>query len=207
MVARSARIFAAVALGLPLAALVAACASETITLASIPDNDAGVPAAPQKCVSGSCPNGYYCSLPECGAVTGGTCELFPPVCPPTEDPYCGCDQVTYFNDCLRRANGVSSSFKGPCLDFGLPCGSGAGGASGGPPASCPDGALCAQLGGFTHGACDHPIPGTCWVLPANCAATTPSDYWDSCSGTGGDCLSTCAAIRAEGAYRRSQQCP
>lgn len=191
--------FAAI-LALPLALVAGACSNETIILASIPVNDSGAPAAPQKCIdSSTCPTGYYCDLPACGALVGGTCELPPPVCDSTEDPHCGCDHVTYFNDCLRRANGVTASTPGPCQETGILCG--------GPVGGCPDGALCAQLGGFIHGACDHPVPGTCWVVPASCAPTTPFDYWDSCSGTGGDCLSTCAAIRAGGAYRRSQQCP
>jgi hypothetical protein len=195
-----------------LISLAAACSNETIYLARIPENDAGAPTAPQKCVdSSSCPTGYYCDLPECGALTGGTCELPPPTCPPIEDPYCGCDRLTYFNDCLRRANGVPSSTRGPCLDFGLPCGGPPPGGGSGPtsgPMTCPEGALCAQLGGSMHGTCDHPIPGNCWVLPANCATTTaPFDYWDSCGGVGGACLDTCDAIRAGGAYRRAQNCP
>lgn len=204
-----------------IASLPAACTNETIYLARIPESDSGVSATPQKCVdSSTCPTGYYCSLPTCGALTGGTCELPDTVCPSNEDPWCGCDQVTYFNDCLRRANGVSSSTKGPCLSFGLPCGGGGpgpggsggpspGGSSGGglgSPGVCPEGALCAQLGGPTHGTCDHPIPGTCWVIPANCASTTPNDYWDSCNGTG-DCLDTCDAIRNGGPHRRAQLCP
>jgi hypothetical protein len=193
------------------ASLPAACTNETIYLARIPENDSGISAPPQKCVdSSTCPTGYYCSLPTCGALTGGTCELPDTVCPANEDPWCGCDQITYFNDCLRRANGISSSTRGACLSFGLPCGDGPSpggpGGGGGPAGSCPEGALCALLGGPLHGTCDHPIPGTCWVLPANCASATPTDYWDSCDGAG-DCLDTCDAIRNGGPHRRAQMCP
>jgi hypothetical protein len=177
------------------------CSNETIVLASIPVTDSGIPAPPpQRCAeSSTCPTGYYCSMPSCDAQTG-TCVLPPAVCDATESPVCGCDHITYFNDCLRQANGVSASTASPCQDTGWPCGPFV-------PGSCPDGAKCAQLGGFMHGPCDHDIPGTCWVLPASCVTTTPSDYWDSCVDTGGACLDLCSAIRAGGPYRRSQQCP
>jgi hypothetical protein len=114
---------------------------------------------------------------------------------------CGCDNITYFNDCLRQAYGVAASTPNPCPQEGA-----CGGPSG---AMCPAGTYCAQLAP-PHGPCGHDIPGTCWVLPPHCPTATPANYWDSCDdmgGGGGVCLDTCSAIQAGGPYHRSEQCP
>jgi hypothetical protein len=179
--------------------LVAACADETIVLATLPTTDAGSAAPPPtRCVtSGDCASGYYCSMTACGAQTG-TCTLPPVVCDPTESPVCGCDNITYFNDCLRQSNGAAASTDGPCMTSPLLCGGPAN-------AGCPAPALCAQLG-LSHGPCDD-VPGTCWVVPAHCPSTPPPDLWDSCDPEGSQCLDTCSAITKGGAYRRSERCP
>jgi hypothetical protein len=36
------------------------------------------------------------------------------VCPNIYNPVCGCDDVTYINDCLAQRNGVVSWIGGPC---------------------------------------------------------------------------------------------
>jgi hypothetical protein len=199
---------------LTVAALAPCCSSETIILLSVPATDAGAPVAPIKCsaTSGNCPSDYYCLLPtgDCSS-EAGTCTPIPPTCPgdagtddSTEDPVCGCDGITYWNSCLLRRYGVS-----PATPTGQacppenpntpPCGV--------PGATCADGTWCALLGGSgMHGdPCAHPIPGTCWVLPAKCPP--PGVFlWDSCSSTGAICLDTCNAIKAGGPYRGSLQC-
>jgi hypothetical protein len=182
---------------LSLLGLLAACATETIVVGEVPATDAGPQAPPpSRCVD-TCASGYYCALPSCGA-TSGTCLPPPQSCDATEAPVCGCDGLTYFNDCWRQAFGVSASTPGPCGQGGVFCG--------GPnDPACPTGALCAQLGS-PHDGC-HEVLGTCWVLPPHCPTTVPTNAWDSCSPTGGVCVSTCDAIKAGGAYRRSESCP
>jgi hypothetical protein len=189
---------AAVALLLALAGHAAAgCGDETVVLATIPDVDAYV-AAPSRCVQTSdCPGGSFCDLGACDQ-PAGTCEPFPVQCDDDARPVCGCDGITYFNDCLRRAAGVPGSRGGECGPFGLHCGGAA------PP--CPSGAACARLLGFPlpQGCPADPV-GTCWVVPAACSDAGASNRWDDCTG-GARCVSTCDAIRSGGSYVRSRQC-
>ena len=69
-----------------------------------------------------CASGLYCSMPTCNSASG-TCAAPPNCAYDGEDPHCGCDGITYFNDCLRQANGISASSPGP---FGGGCDTNAG---------------------------------------------------------------------------------
>ena len=68
----------------------------------------------------TCPPGEYCDrvLTGCsGAFLGGACVDVPHSCPPTDSPVCGCDGVTYENDCERIKAGVAQTPPGPCGEF------------------------------------------------------------------------------------------
>ena len=182
-----------------------ACADDTIVLATIPAVDSGGPAnLPVRCVSSNdcTATNTYCDKDSCGA-PAGTCEFFPPSCDNAESLVCGCDGVTYFNDCLRQAAGVAPTAKGACThENALLCGLGIA-------ATCPTDTVCARLLGFEVGPqCPHDAPGTCWRLPPECPSPSDSsDLWDECADNGAQCVETCTAIRSGNVAQRPNQCP
>src|SRR4051812_12375954 len=89
------------------ALLVGACGEEEILLARLP-RDGGLPGEPKRCVDTTdCTGSAYCERAHCGD-EGGLCTAKPTECDDEGPPVCGCDGITYWNDCLRGAAGVSS---------------------------------------------------------------------------------------------------
>lgn len=135
-----------------------------------------------------CPGGWTCSKLDCNAATG-SCEPKPILCDPTPQPVCGCNHITYWNDCQRRQNGVEASTPGQCgvgtvsCNTSLDCGT--------------MGAFCAHVFPLP---CGQQGPGTCWILPLDCSATPPSPRWVSCASPFGGCVDTCTAIRSGQPY-------
>lgn len=179
-----------------------ACMEEDIVLATVP-KAAGPAATAIRCVdSAECGAGSFCDRRRCHE-PAGTCAPFPVSCTDDEHPVCGCDGVTYFNDCLRRAAGVAGSEDDEC--GGPPAG------CAGPKETCPEGAVCAKLQGFAgpeRQVCGGPPKGRCWVLPATCPPPTRSDRWDECGEAPEAlrCIGTCSAIRSGKVFVRANRC-
>ena len=64
--------------------------------------------------SGRCPEGQVCDIRSCLDGASGTCVLRPSLCMPLWAPVCGCDGVTYGNDCERLAAGAALDHEGEC---------------------------------------------------------------------------------------------
>lgn len=64
-----------------------------------------------------CGEGEFCEMPDdtcSSADLGGICVAIPEVCTEQYEPVCGCDGVTYSNDCKRRGALVAKDHDGAC---------------------------------------------------------------------------------------------
>ncbi len=81
----------------------------------------------------SCLANEFCELPAglCDSSSAtGTCVATPGACGDVYQPVCGCDGVTYPNDCERQVAQVSRRSYGSCPDAGAGGSTGAGGSGG-----------------------------------------------------------------------------
>ena len=127
-----------------------------------------------------CDVGQFCDLPAglCNAADlVGECKPVPLGCPDIVAPVCGCDGVTYGNDCERQMAGAQLDHTGSCSTLGDPCGGIAG-------IPCSAGLFC----DFPAGQCNVADPnGVCVTVPPACTAVF--DPVCGCDGMtyGNDC--------------------
>lgn len=129
----------------------------------------------------------FCAKVSCKD-TAGECESRPVECDNVDESVvCGCDGVAYWNDCLRKREGVTSSLEGECTSPAF-CAGGTLSEDGGiPPPLCPSNAYC-----FVQG-CDGGTVGVCWVPPDTCPDAS-AKTWRSCEPTYRGCIDLCNAI-------------
>jgi hypothetical protein len=187
-----------------LTGYVVACAPEEITVASVPADENGEHPdhPPSRCATNDeCRRDEFCAKSTCDAVAG-ICEHRPNMCIPEGGAVCGCDGVTYFDDCLRRTLGVSLAGTTECGSTAMACeGPGTGG--------CPAGTYCARLLPPGTACGQQEMGGTCWALPAVCTTgeTADRDRWLVCDAQPPSCLDTCNAIRTNAVLVRARGCP
>ena len=133
-------------------------------------------------VSGAagCGPGMFCEMAP-GACTSpgsdGICLALPDACPEILAPVCGCDAVSYGNDCLRMQAGVGLLHEGEC---GSVC-------SGPDAAPCPAGHVCE----LAAGSCDIAgLEGHCVAAPEIC----PDIYEPVCDCSGTTHINDCERL-------------
>lgn len=99
----------------------------------------------------------FCEFPAGLCIGPGVCIARPGACPGIYDPVCGCDGVTYGNDCTRQAAGMQLMHRGECDSE--PC------FPGDPYGVCDPGEFCEG----PEGMCDMEGPtGWCEPIPSFC---------------------------------------
>jgi hypothetical protein len=181
--------------------MLSSCAVEQIVAATSDGPDAGHRTRP--CMTNAeCHKDEYCAKASCQDIMGG-CTHRQMFCNLDLEPVCGCDGLTYYNECWRVNRGVASSTKGECDAMAVTTVT-----CGGPThAACPPPAACAELVGDS--TCPADPTFTCWVLPPVCGQNAPGelyDNWVPC-GPAAPCVNTCNAIRSGVPHYQSTSCP
>lgn len=139
-----------------------------------------------------CHPGEFCKLPigQCCCDHQGVCVTIPNACPENYDPVCGCDGVTYTNECHADAASVSIDHHGPCHQLcdgfaGIPC---------------DPGEFCQHPFGTCNGA---DVQGECVPVPNAC----PDVWMPVCGCDGVTYGNLCEAQMAQVQVDHPGECP
>ncbi len=142
-----------------------------------------------------CHENEYCQKHDCNDAHGG-CLLRPQLCTGMDfAPVCGCNGVTYWNDCLRQADGASAVLTAGECTSAKTCSSAS-------ECSASPSAACSRVAAITCPSSGS--VGACWVMPAQCPSGL-STTWQACSG--GACMDLCGAIKSEQPALQKPSCP
>jgi hypothetical protein len=164
------------------------CAASDVVVATLPAHHDAGPGSHKCADDGDCHGDEFCARATCEDEFG-RCEHPATYCDGTHAPTCGCDGITYWNDCLRRLRRVSAAAAHECFEGELACNG---------PGTCPTGASCARISPSPDTCLES--PGTCWVLPPSCPAPVEGPRFSRC-GDPGSCVDACTAIRSEQLHR------
>ena len=137
----------------------------------------------------TCSKSQYCDYPNnsCGENSStGTCKSKPNGCPRIYDPVCGCDDMTYSNDCVAHSKGVDVAYDGKCQTSGQSCGG----------TTCTKQQYCDYSGTNCSGS------GTCKAKPQVC----PSIYDPVCGCDDMTYSNECKAASAGVAVQHKGKC-
>ncbi|MSP90328.1 MAG: hypothetical protein EXR79_00755 [Myxococcales bacterium] len=157
--------------------------------ATTPDSEPAIACAGK--IELKCPVGKHCDVVGCGADIGGMCVSLPALCSAGGADVCGCNSVTYPNDCARIEAGAAKASEGKCKPKPKEC-------TLGDAKACAAGEYCAAP---AVGVCGG--SGTCATKPQLCPAISQP----VCGCDDKTYGNACAAALAGSNLSTSNACP